>query len=108
MAERFLIFGHRGSPNQQPENTVASFEAALRGGADGFETDLLGSESMRNEDGLFVPLQHPGVSDLHHLEPSLVAELLEEPVGELRGEPVLHGIADELPAGALVEVHPVR
>jgi len=40
MAERFLIFGHRGSPNQQPENTVASFEAALRGGADGFETDL--------------------------------------------------------------------
>jgi glycerophosphoryl diester phosphodiesterase len=40
MAERFLIFGHRGSPNQQPENTLASFEAALRGGADGFETDL--------------------------------------------------------------------
>lgn len=40
MAERFLIFGHRGSPNRQPENTVASFEEALRGGADGFETDL--------------------------------------------------------------------
>src|ERR1041385_9486965 len=36
----FLIFGHRGSPRRQPENTVASFEEALRAGADGFETDL--------------------------------------------------------------------
>jgi glycerophosphoryl diester phosphodiesterase len=40
MAERFLIFGHRGSPNRFPENTVASFEETLRVGADGFETDL--------------------------------------------------------------------
>src|SRR5438105_6139546 len=37
---RFLIFGHRGSPRRQPENTVQSFEEALRAGADGFETDL--------------------------------------------------------------------
>lgn len=36
----FLIFGHRGSPKRFPENTVASFEETLRGGADGFETDL--------------------------------------------------------------------
>jgi len=36
----FLIFGHRGSPKRFPENTVASFEEALRTGADGFETDL--------------------------------------------------------------------
>jgi len=36
----FLIFGHRGSPKRFPENTVASFEEALRSGADGFETDL--------------------------------------------------------------------
>jgi glycerophosphoryl diester phosphodiesterase len=40
MAERFLIFGHRGSPNRFPENTIASFEETLRVGADGFETDL--------------------------------------------------------------------
>jgi glycerophosphoryl diester phosphodiesterase len=40
VAERFLIFGHRGSPNRLPENTVASFEEAVRSGADGFETDL--------------------------------------------------------------------
>jgi len=36
----FLIFGHRGSPKRFPENTVAAFEETLRGGADGFETDL--------------------------------------------------------------------
>jgi glycerophosphoryl diester phosphodiesterase len=35
-----LIFGHRGSPKRFPENTIASFEEALRVGADGFETDL--------------------------------------------------------------------
>ncbi|HET6314114.1 MAG TPA: glycerophosphodiester phosphodiesterase [Chloroflexia bacterium] len=40
MAEPFLIFGHRGSPKRFPENTIASFDEALRSGADGFETDL--------------------------------------------------------------------
>lgn len=40
MSERFLIFGHRGSPRTHPENTIASFEESLRAGADGFETDL--------------------------------------------------------------------
>ena len=35
----------------------------------------------------------------------LVAELLEEPLGELVREPRLHGVRDELLAGALVEVH---
>ncbi len=38
--EQFLIFGHRGSPRRFPENTLDSFEEALRAGADGFETDL--------------------------------------------------------------------
>jgi glycerophosphoryl diester phosphodiesterase len=37
---KFLILGHRGSPYTERENTVASFEAALAVGADGFETDL--------------------------------------------------------------------
>ncbi|HET7433071.1 MAG TPA: glycerophosphodiester phosphodiesterase [Thermoanaerobaculia bacterium] len=40
MAEPFLILGHRGSPKRFPENTIASFDECLRGGADGFETDL--------------------------------------------------------------------
>jgi glycerophosphoryl diester phosphodiesterase len=40
MADHFLVLGHRGSPKRFPENTLASFEEALRAGADGFETDL--------------------------------------------------------------------
>lgn len=40
MTERFRIYGHRGSPKRFPENTLRSFEEALRAGADGFETDL--------------------------------------------------------------------
>jgi glycerophosphoryl diester phosphodiesterase len=40
MSQPFLIFGHRGSPTRFPENTPASFDEALRAGADGFETDL--------------------------------------------------------------------
>ncbi len=40
MSDRFLILGHRGSPTQFRENTLPSFEAALRAGANGFETDL--------------------------------------------------------------------
>jgi len=40
MSRPFLIFGHRGSPKRFPENTLASFDEALRSGADGFETDL--------------------------------------------------------------------
>jgi glycerophosphoryl diester phosphodiesterase len=40
VTERFLVYGHRGSPRRFPENTVASFEETLRAGADGFETDL--------------------------------------------------------------------
>jgi glycerophosphoryl diester phosphodiesterase len=39
-ADHFLILGHRGSPTRFPENTIASFEATLNAGADGFETDL--------------------------------------------------------------------
>jgi glycerophosphoryl diester phosphodiesterase len=40
MSAEFLILGHRGSPYKERANTVASFEAALAAGADGFETDL--------------------------------------------------------------------
>ena len=40
MPDRFLIYGHRGSPKRFRENTLAAFEETLRAGADGFETDL--------------------------------------------------------------------
>lgn len=34
------IWGHRGSPRLAPENTLASFERAVRDGADGIEFDV--------------------------------------------------------------------
>jgi glycerophosphoryl diester phosphodiesterase len=40
MSDPFLILGHRGSPTRFRENSIESFEEALRSGADGFETDL--------------------------------------------------------------------
>lgn len=36
----FLICGHRGSPVNEPENTIPSFESALREGVNSLETDL--------------------------------------------------------------------
>jgi len=36
----FLICGHRGSPVNEPENTIPSFERALREGVNSLETDL--------------------------------------------------------------------
>lgn len=35
-----LLLGHRGSPRQCPENTIASFQAALSAGLDGVEWDV--------------------------------------------------------------------
>lgn len=35
-----LVLGHRGAPREAPENTLASFDAALRVGADGVELDV--------------------------------------------------------------------
>ncbi|MFD1635966.1 glycerophosphodiester phosphodiesterase [Evansella tamaricis] len=35
-----LIFAHRGAAGTHPENTMASFEAALKAGADGIELDV--------------------------------------------------------------------
>jgi glycerophosphoryl diester phosphodiesterase len=37
---RTLILGHRGAPNEAPENTLASFARALEQGADGVELDV--------------------------------------------------------------------
>lgn len=38
--ERPLVMAHRGTPEERPENTLASFGLALEQGADALETDL--------------------------------------------------------------------
>jgi glycerophosphoryl diester phosphodiesterase len=39
-ADRPLIFAHRGVPNVAPENTLPSFQQAVKVGADGIELDV--------------------------------------------------------------------
>lgn len=52
-----LVFGHRGSAATHPENTLASFRAALDAGADGVEADL-----RLTADGVPVVLHDADVS----------------------------------------------
>jgi glycerophosphoryl diester phosphodiesterase len=42
-APRFAVHGHRGAPALRPENTILSFEEAIRGGADYIELDVYAS-----------------------------------------------------------------
>ena len=37
---RIVVLGHRGSPQEAPENTLPSFRKALEQGADGVELDV--------------------------------------------------------------------
>ena len=52
------VFGHRGSPRQEVENTMASFAAAVAAGADGIECDL-----RRSADGIVVIHHDPDYRD---------------------------------------------
>ena len=45
----FDIVGHRGAPREEPENTLASFERAIRIGVDWIEFDL-----RKTKDGMLV------------------------------------------------------
>lgn len=51
---RPLRLGHRGRPTHEPENSLASFRAALAAGFDGFELD-----AQRTADGALVVLHDP-------------------------------------------------
>jgi glycerophosphoryl diester phosphodiesterase len=52
-----LVVAHRGASAQQPENTLAAFEAAARAGADAIELDV-----RLTADGVPVVLHDPDVS----------------------------------------------
>ncbi len=69
------LIGHRGSPRQARENTLASFEAALAAGADGVELD--------------VQLSRDGVPVVHHdatvIAPTGRMALATLPGAEIRG-----------------------
>lgn len=62
------IIGHRGLPHKAPENTLSSFDAAVRHGADGLETDV-----QMTRDGVLV-LIHDETVDRTTNGHGLVAE----------------------------------
>jgi glycerophosphoryl diester phosphodiesterase len=45
----YILLGHRGAPQQAPENTLESFHKAIEAGAAGFEFDV-----RRSQDGALV------------------------------------------------------
>ncbi|MFD7904652.1 glycerophosphodiester phosphodiesterase [Kitasatospora sp. NPDC057904] len=51
-----VVIGHRGAPQNAPENTMASFDTALRQGADWVETDV-----QTTRDGVPVLMHDPSV-----------------------------------------------
>jgi len=57
-----LLIGHRGAPSMAPENTMASFRAALDTGLDGIEIDV-----HRTRDGVLAVYHDPVTSDGHDL-----------------------------------------
>jgi glycerophosphoryl diester phosphodiesterase len=52
-----MVVAHRGASIEQPENTIAAFEAAIDAGADAVEFDV-----RMTEDGYLVVLHDPDVS----------------------------------------------
>ena len=64
----FLVCGHRGSPVNEPENTIPSFERALREGVNSLETDLCVTKDKEvilwhdwNPDELFALIREKGI-----------------------------------------------
>ncbi|MBI4862887.1 MAG: hypothetical protein HY815_21895 [Candidatus Riflebacteria bacterium] len=47
VAAPFLVIGHRGSPRTHPENTIPSFEEAMRQGANALEIDVCYTQDDR-------------------------------------------------------------
>ena len=100
------IIAHRGAPREDLENTLESFEIALRQGADGIELDV-----HATRDGVVVVHHDPVVNRPGLTVKSLVAiadldvtELLEFP---LRGEarlPTLDAVLDLVGSRATVYV----
>ena len=73
-----VVIGHRGSPRAAPENTMASFEAALKGGADWLETDV-----QTTRDGVPV-LMHDSTVDRVTDGKGAVADLTAAQISALR------------------------
>ncbi|MEE1829093.1 glycerophosphodiester phosphodiesterase [Streptomyces sp. BE20] len=90
-----LVIGHRGAPLDAPENTMASFEAALRLGADWLETDV-----RTTRDGVPV-LMHDSAVDRTTDGEGAVADLT---AAQLAGLRVTTGPGPAVPVPTLEEL----
>jgi glycerophosphoryl diester phosphodiesterase len=78
-----LLLGHRGAVTPScPENTLASVDRALRGGADGVEIDV-----RLTADGVPVCLHDPGLGRLTGTRTEL-AEVLRADLPSVGGHPI--------------------
>ncbi|MQS13547.1 hypothetical protein F7Q99_15040 [Streptomyces kaniharaensis] len=73
-----MVIGHRGSPQNAPENTMASFETALRQGADWLETDV-----QTTRDGVPV-LMHDATVDRTTNGKGAIGDLTAAQIAALR------------------------
>ncbi|MFD0275969.1 glycerophosphodiester phosphodiesterase [Kitasatospora sp. NPDC127111] len=73
-----VVIGHRGSPLDAPENTMASFEQALAQGADWLETDV-----QTSKDGVPV-LMHDATVDRTTDGKGAIADLTAAQLAQLR------------------------
>ncbi len=78
---RVIIAGHRGYPKRRPENTLPSFEEAIRCGCDMVETDV-----RSTKDGELVLMHDMNVMRMCHVDKCVqdmtLAELKELYVGD--------------------------
>jgi glycerophosphoryl diester phosphodiesterase len=77
---RPTLFGHRGCRGEAPENTLAAFEVAARGGADGIEIDV-----RPCKDGALVVVHDPTLERTAG-DPRSVADLTLADLAALRNE----------------------
>ncbi|UJF31925.1 glycerophosphodiester phosphodiesterase [Paenibacillus hexagrammi] len=108
--KRPLIIGHRGAAGEAPENTLASFELALKQGADGIELDV-----HLTQDGQIVVCHDPTLNRTTNGTGYIVQQSLES-IQQLdagawfgdafRGErvPTLREVFEAVPEGKLINV----
>ena len=100
--EKPLVIAHRGDCTNAPENTRASFEAAMKAGADGFELDV-----FLLADNTVIVFHDENTERLTGVEGDITKMTLED-VRKLsvKGEPIptLEEILNEFSAKTLINV----
>lgn len=98
----FLLIGHRGAPGHAPENTLASFRAAVALGVDGIELDVRlvgGRLIVMHDERLEKTTNGRGrVAD------ASFADLRRLDAGNGERVPTLDEVLDLVPSGLLVNV----